>query len=166
MSVTATALGLTGYHWALLGAGMAAIMAGIGSCIGITICAKLTTGVMAEEPEKFGGLLVLTALPGTQGIYGFITAIMVVVLFGLLQKTQVPLAVGSRIFLATLPVTINCFVSAIYQGIVAAGGVKAVAKRGDVAGKAIVLPALVETYAVLSLIATIFLLLAVKALSF
>jgi V/A-type H+-transporting ATPase subunit K len=166
MSVTATALGLNGYNWALLGAGLAAILAGIGSCIGITLSAKLTAGVLAEEPEKFGGLLVLTALPGTQGIYGFITAIMVVVLFGLMQKTQVPLNIGTRIFFATLPVTINCFVSAIYQGIVAAAGVKAVAKRGDTAGKAIVLPALVETYAVLSLIATLFLLLAVKALKF
>lgn len=166
MSETARVLGLTGYHWALLGAALAAILAGIGSAIGITISAKLSAGVLAEEPEKFGGLLVLTALPGTQGIYGFITAIMVVVLFGLLQKTGVPLIVGTRIFIATLPVTINCTVSAIYQGIVSAAGVKAVAKRGDTAGKAIVLPALVETYAVLSLIATIFLLLAVQALKF
>ncbi|RJQ32374.1 MAG: V-type ATP synthase subunit K [Actinobacteria bacterium] len=163
MSSSATALGLTGYHWSLFGAGLAAILAGIGSCIGITIAAKLSAGVLSEEPEKFGGLLVLAALPGTQGIYGFITAIMVVVLFGLLQKTAIPLAVGSRIFIATLPVTINCFVSAIYQGIVSGAGVKAVAKKEDVAGKAIVLPALVETYAVLSLIATIFMLLAVRA---
>lgn len=161
-----TALGLTGYHWALFGAGLAAIIAGIGSCIGITIAAKLTAGVLAEEPEKFGGLLVLTALPGTQGIYGFITAVMVVVLFGLLNtgaSSAINLTTGTRIFFATLPVTVNCFVSAIYQGIVSAAGVRTVAKRGDAAGKAIVLPALVETYAVLSLIASIFLLMAVKA---
>ena len=161
-----TALGMTGYHWALLGAGLAAILPGIGSSIGVTMAAKMTAGVLSEEPEKFGGVLVLTAMPGSQGIYGFITAVMVVVLFNLLQPggaDKMTLFTGTRIFFATLPVTINCFASAIYQAITSSACIKAVAKKGEVAGKAIVLPALVETYAVLSLIASIFLLMAVAA---
>ncbi|HAW60062.1 MAG TPA: V-type ATP synthase subunit K [Actinobacteria bacterium] len=160
-----TFLWLNGYQWAVLAAGLSAIFGGIGSCIGITSAAKLSAGVLSEDPEKFGGLLVLSILPGTQGIYGFITAVLVVVFFGLLGGAgrDIVLAQGLRIFLACLPVMAMCLISAIFQGIVSTAGVGLVAKRGEEAGKGMVLSALVETYAVLSLIVSLFLLMSVKA---
>lgn len=154
-----TYLGLTGIHWAFVGAALAVIGGGMGSAMGITFAARIANGVLAEEPEKFGKLLILVALPGTQGIYGFITAVLVMVFFQLLGGgAKVPLSNGIQAFLACLPVVFVCFVSALYQGLTSAAGVVLVAKRGEESGKAIIFPAMVETYAVISLIATILLL--------
>lgn len=154
-----TFLGLTGIHWAFLGAALAVIGGGMGSAMGITFAAKIANGVLAEEPEKFGKLLVIVALPGTQGIYGFITAVLVMVFFGLLGgDAKIELTRGIQAFLACLPVVFVCFISAVYQGLTSAAGVGLVAKRGEESGKAIIFPAMVETYAVISLIASILLL--------
>ncbi|MDI6689828.1 MAG: V-type ATP synthase subunit K [Actinomycetota bacterium] len=157
-------LGLSGFQWALVGAAAAAIMGGIGSSIGITYIANVAAGILVEDPEKFGGLLPLCAIPGTQGIYGFITGVLVVFFFliggegGKLTSPQ-----GFQIFLACMPVCFACLVSAIYQGLTAVGAAGMVAKRIGEAGKALILPALVETYAALSLIISILLLLSIKA---
>lgn len=159
-----TFLGLSGFHWAILGATFAAVGGGIGSAIGITYVNNVGTGVLVEDPEKFGGILPLCVLPGTQGIYGFITAVMVVLFFGLLGGggTKIDGATGFLIFLACQPVCWNCLVSAIYQGLSAVAATGMVAKRMEEAGKALVFPVLVETYAALSLIISILLLLSIK----
>jgi len=158
-------LGLTGFHWALLGAGIAAIGGGIGSAIGITYVNKMASGIMVEDPDKFGPLLPLCAIPGTQGIYGFITAVLVVFFFEIFGGEGAKIAgkTGLEICLACQPVAWACLFSAMYQGLSAAGAAGMVAKRTEDAGKALILPALVETYAALSLIITIILLLSVKA---
>lgn len=160
-----TFLGLTGYSWALLGAAAAAIGGGSGSAIGITYIVHMGGGILTEDPDKFGPLLPLIAMPGTQGIYGFITGILVVIFFGLLGGGGPKLSpvVGFEIFLACLPVAFVCFLSAIYQGLSSVGAAPMVAKRTEEAGKALILPALVETYAVLSLIITIVFLLTIRA---
>ena len=160
-----TILGLNGYQWAVFGAGLAAMGGGIGSCIGIAQAAKMSAGVLAEDPDKFGGLLVLSILPGTQGIYGFITAVLVVVFFNLLTGggSEIKTAQGFLVFLACLPVAVNCLFSAIYQGQVSTAGVGLAAKRSEEVGKGMVLSALVETYAVLALIVSVFLLLSAQA---
>jgi V/A-type H+-transporting ATPase subunit K len=161
-----TLLGLSGGHWAIFGAALAAIGGGIGSSIGITYAAKLAAGVLAEDPDKFGGLLVLVALPGTQGIYGFITAILVVVFFNLLAGGAVDLSLvkGVLIFFGCLPVAFAALISGVYQGLTSAACVGLIAKRGEELGKAVVLPAMVETYAVLALIVTIFFLLVAQSI--
>ena len=143
--------GLTGLHWALLGAAIAVIGGGSGSAMGITYIANVAGGILTEMPDRFGPLLPLVVIPGTQGIYGFITAVM---------KPgsgweALPGWVGFQIFLACLPVAFVCFVSGAYQGLTSAGAAGIVAKRREEMGRALVLPALVETYAVLSLIVTI-----------
>lgn len=156
---------MNGNAWALIGAALAAIGGGVGSAVGITYASKIGTGVLSEDPEKFGRLLVLIVLPGTQGIYGFATAILVGAFFGFLTPgAQTNLAVGKgfAIFLATLPIAVVGFVSAIYQGLTSAAAISFVAKKPEEAGKAFVLPALVETYAVLALVATILLLNALR----
>jgi V/A-type H+/Na+-transporting ATPase subunit K len=157
-----TFAGLLGIHWALLGAAVAVIGGGIGSSMGITYIANVASGILTEDPDKFGPLLPIIAIPGTQGIYGFITGVLV----AFVMKPSggwntLPAINGFMIFLACLPVAFNCCISAIYQGLTSVGAAGMVAKRREEAGRALVLPALVETYAVLSLITTIILLVVV-----
>ena len=73
-----------GLLYALLGAGLAIILCGIGSSIGIGCVGREANGVLSEEPEKFGTMLLLVALPGTQGIYGFLTGFLVIMKIGIL----------------------------------------------------------------------------------
>jgi len=151
--------GLTGFQWVIFGAALAVIGGGIGSSMGITYIANVAAGILTEDPDKFGALLPLIAIPGTQGIYGFITGILVMTVMKPGAGWSVlPGYSGMLIFFACLPVAFNCLVSAIYQGLTASGAAGMVAKRTEDAGKALILPALVETYAVLSLITTIIML--------
>src|SRR5690554_7641804 len=66
-----------GLTWALMGAALAVGLAGIGSAMGVAIAGKAATGVLSEKPDLFGKVLVLQALPGTQGIYGFLMAVLI-----------------------------------------------------------------------------------------
>ena len=158
-------LGLSGTDWALLGAASASILGGCGSAIGITIASAVVSGIVSEDSEKFGRLLPIAAMPGTQGIYGFIGAILVAVLWNLLGGNAIKSGIeGFQIFLACQPVAWLCFVSAIYQGKTGASAAGIVARRSEDSGKALIFPALVETYAVLSLIVTILLLLSLQAI--
>lgn len=151
--------GLTGWQWAVFGAALAFIGGGMGSAIGITYVSNVASGVLVEDPDKFGSLLPLVAMPGTQGIYGLITAILVTIMFDL---PKVSAHTGMMIFFACLPVAFVCCVSAIFQGLTSASATGMVARRTEELGKALVLPALVETYAVFSLILTIFLFTRIK----
>jgi len=157
-----TFLMFAGVHWALIGAGVAFIGGAIGSSMGITYVANVGAGVLAEDPDKFGRLLPIIAMPGTQGIYGFITAFLVWVFFLRTPQLLANPSVGFQVFLSCLPVAFACFVSAIYQGLTGTGAAALIGKRAEAGGRAIILPALVETYAVLSLIISILLLLAIK----
>ena len=64
----------TGVSLAILGAALAALLAGIGSSIGVGIAGRAAAGVVTEDPEKFSKVLILQLLPGTQGIYGLLIA--------------------------------------------------------------------------------------------
>lgn len=157
-----TFLVFAGTHWALMGAGFAFIGGAIGSSIGITYAANVGAGVLAEDPDKFGRILPIVAMPGTQGIYGFITAFLVWVFFLKDPKLLASANVGFEVFLACLPVAFACFISAIYQGLTGMGAASLIGKRPEAGGRAIIFPALVETYAVLSLIISMLLLLTIK----
>ncbi|KAF0208724.1 MAG: ATP synthase subunit [Actinobacteria bacterium] len=153
--------GLSGVDWALMGAGSAAILGGIGSAIGITIASATVSGILSEDGTKFGKLLPIAAMPGTQGIYGFIAAVLVIVFFNLLGgNVDIAGPVGFKIFLACQPVAWLCLVSAIYQGMTGSSAAGIVA--ADQPAPALIFPALVETYAVLSLIVTILMLLSLQ----
>jgi len=142
--------GFDGLALALIGAAFASAIAGIGSTIGITIAGQTATGVVAEQPEKFGKLLVLTALPGTQAIYGFLVGFLVLLFTGVLAGEPKPLTTvqGWQVFAACLPIAFGGLYSGWYQGKVSGGGVQALAKDDSSLGKSIVLSALVETQAI------------------
>lgn len=149
---------------AILGGAVAVIMAGIGSIIGVGITGQAGAGVVSEEPEKFGKILVLQALPGTQGIYGFLGAVLALQKLGLLggQPADISVQTGLQIFFACLPIAVAGLFSAIYQGKVAASAVNMIAKKPETSGKGIIMAAMVETYAVIGLLATILLINGIK----
>jgi len=142
---------------AVLGAALAALLSGMGSAKGVGLVGQAGAGVVTEDPAKFGKVLILQILPGTQGLYGFLTAFLLLVQINIISGTFVPLSVekGLMYFAACLPVAIVGYFSAIAQGKTAASGVSIVAKRPDQSGKAITFAAMVETYAVLALLISI-----------
>ncbi len=153
----------SGLAIALLGCVVAALPAGIGSAIGIRYAATVASGVLAEDPKKFGSLFILVALPGTQGFYGFLGAFLAMMKLGVLgQLVPITLWQGVQMFAACLPVGLAGLTTAMWQGKVCAAGAELVAKRPTEGTKGVIFGALVETYAVLGLLATIFLQMGVR----
>lgn len=150
---------MLGLAFALGGAALAAGLAGVGSAIGVTTAGQAGAGVVSEDPDKFGRVLLFTALPGSQGIYGFLAAVIIANTTGVLTGSIVDITVGQgwQIFFAALPVGLTCLASAIYQGRLAAAGVNVMVRQPEAMGKGIILAAIVETYAILGLLVTILL---------
>ena len=145
---------------AIIGAALAAILPGIGSAIGVQMGGKAAAGVLSEKPELFGKLLILQALPGTQGIYGFLIAILLMVQIGMFGGNPINLteAQGWSYFGACMPITIVGLISAIYQAKTAVSAIHIVAKQPEASAKGMTMVALVETYAILALLASILIL--------
>lgn len=154
----------TGIAWAVLGAGIAAGLAGAGSGLGVGIAGQSASGVITQDPSKFARVLILQLLPGTQGIYGLLVAFIVLSKIGLLGggAADIDMAAGQMIFGACLPMGVAGLVTGWYQGKCSSACCGLIAKRPDQFGKSIILPAMVETYAILALLVSI---LAVNAIS-
>ncbi len=140
---------------ALMGAAVAVFLAGVGSAKGVGIAGEQAAGVISEKPDLFGQALVLQLLPGTQGIYGFLIGFIVLlkinVFGGMLDLTMTQ---GLLILMGCLPVGVVGLFSAIYQGRAAAAGICLLGKRADAGGQGISIAVMVETYAVLALLAS------------
>ena len=150
----------TGQNLALFGAALAAFFAGMGSAKGVGMVGEAASGVLTEDPSKFGKMLILQALPGTQGIYGLITAFLIIFKIGILgTPVELTVAEGGYFIFAALPIAVVGFYSAIKQAKVAISGVHLVAKRPDEVGKAITSAALVETYAIFAVLVSLMLVL-------
>jgi len=152
-----------GMALALLGVGLAALLAGIGSSIGIGLAGRSASGVLSEKPERYGQMFILVVLPGTQGFYGFLAAFLIMLqlnFFGTGGVPPVSPTLGWQILAASLPVGLTGLVSAIHQGRVCAAGALMAAKRPEMAFKAgVVYAVMVEVYAVLGLLVTMFIVL-------
>ncbi len=148
---------------ALIGAGMAALLAGIGSSIGIGFSARSAAGVLTEKPERYGQMFIMVVLPGTQGFYGFLAAFMAMLQMKFFDQSvtiEISRTVGWQVIMACIPVAFAGLVSAIYQGKICASGILLAAKRPEMAFKAgVIYAVMVEIYAVLGLLVTIFMLL-------
>ncbi|NLL21408.1 MAG: V-type ATP synthase subunit K [Firmicutes bacterium] len=151
---------MTGIVLAILGAALAVVLSGIGSAFGVGLVGQSAAGVITEDPDKFGQTLLLQALPGTQGIYGLLTGFIIMQRIGIIGGNLLPLTPeqGYSILMASLPIAIVGLLSAIYQGRAAAAGIGIVARRPEELGKAIIFAVMVETYAVLALLASIMML--------
>ena len=149
---------MLGLGLAILGAALSVGLAGVGSAIGVGLAGQAASGLVSEEPEKFGKALLLQALPATQGIYGFLGGFWIIIKIGLLGgATAIDPYVGLQLLFAALPIAIAGFASGMFQGKVSAAGIGILAKKPEQTGKGIILSAMVETYAVLGLLATILL---------
>ena len=139
---------------ALISAAIATVFAGIGSIRGVGMSAEAGMGVLAEDPSKFGKLLVLELLPGTQGLYGFIVSFLILMNIGIFGGINANIAseVGWLYIVASLPIAIGGLISGIAQGRVAAASVNIVAKNPNDWSKGMVLCIIVEFYAILSLL--------------
>lgn len=153
----------SGQNLALLGAALAAGLAGMGSAKGVGLVGEAASGLLTEDPTKFGKVLILQAIPGTQGIYGLITAFLIIFKIGLLgTPVELTVAQGAYFLMASLPIAIVGLYSGIKQGRVAASGIGLIAKRPDEVGKAITSAALVETYAIFAVLVSLLLVLFAK----
>ncbi len=126
----------------ILGLSLCMILCGCGSAIGLYKTGSAAAGVLAEDNKKFSKIIVLALLPATQGIYGFVLAVMKIGSVG----------AGWSLFGTMLGLGITGMVSAILQGITAASCIYAIGKNAAGSGKYVLFPAMIEFYAILSLV--------------
>ena len=145
----------SGTNLALLGAALAVALPCMGSAKGVGIVGEATGGLLSENPNMFGKALALQALPMTQGVYGMVAAFLILNNIGLFSGMKdLTMAQGAYFLMAALPIALAGFFSAIKQGRVAATGINLLSKRPGELGHAITSAALVETYAIFSLLIT------------
>lgn len=129
-----------------LGMGLMLALAGIGSCYGTTIAGNAAEGALKKDPSKSSGYMILSALPATQGLYGFLAF--------LLHFGKVSAETGMMWFVVGLAVGFVCLFSAIRQGQVCANGIMGISQGHDVQTNTMIYAALPEFYAILALVAT------------
>lgn len=147
---------MNGIVFALLGAALAVGLAGMGSAQGVGIAGQAAAGVVTEDPNKFAKVLILQLLPGTQGIYGLLIGFITLTQIGIMGgSSDISLIKGLLYLIACLPMAFVGYKSAIRQARASVSSISLVAKRPDQFGKAMIFPAMVETYAILALLISI-----------
>lgn len=133
-----------------LGLGLMLGLAGIGSCYGTTIAGGAAEGALKKDASKASGYMVLSALPATQGLYGFVAFLMTS------GKMAADTAVnGPLLFGIGLGVGLTCLFSAIRQGQICAAGIQGLSQGHDVQTNTMIYAALPEFYAILALVASL-----------
>ena len=135
---------------AYLGVVLMVGVAGIASAVGTAICGMTAVGAMKKNSSAFGSYMILSALPGSQGLYGFVCFFMVQ---GLLTA-DISMYQAAAVFGAGLLVGIVNLFAAIFQAKVCANGIAAIGNGHDVMGKTLILAAFPELYAILTVAAT------------
>ena len=145
---------------AIIGAALASFLSGMGSSKAVGMAGQAAAGVLTDNPSLFSKVLILQLLPATQGLYGLVVWFFALFTMGAFSGGIVPLSVteGLTIFVSCLPIAIGGWLSAIFQGRVAASAINVVAKKPDDWAKGIILCGIVEFYAILSLLASVLLL--------
>jgi V/A-type H+-transporting ATPase subunit K len=145
MSNTALILASTGLALMLL-------LSGIGSAIGVSMGGNATIGALKKNPDPFGSYMLLSALPGTQGLYGF-AGFFIVNSSGNISS-EMSLLQGALILAAGLALGIVALFSAFQQGRICANGIASIGSGHDVFGKTMVLAVFPELYAIIAFAAT------------
>ena len=156
-----TFLGLNGNAFAYLAMAFSLILTCIGSGRGVGMVGEAMSGVLIEDPDRFGSLMILQVIPGTNGIYGFLITFIILTNSGLMGGgVTLPLNTGILLFFSSLPIGIVGSITAVFQARVAVGGVNLVAKRPDQLSKAMISAVMVETYQILALLISMLMVLA------
>ena len=138
---------------AYVGVALMVGLAGIASAIGTAICGQAAVGAMKKNGGAFGSYMVLSALPGSQGLYGFVCFFMVTGIYNLITP-EISMIQGAAVLGIGLLVGMVNLLAAIYQGKVCANGIAAIGNGHDVMGKTLILAAFPELYAILTVAAT------------
>jgi V/A-type H+-transporting ATPase subunit K len=155
---TGSPMASLGPVWVFAGAILVIVFGGLGSAIGIRISGSQAAGVLSEKPELFGKMFVMMALPGTQGFYSFVCGIMIILLSGVMNKgAMISNAKGLALLTVGVGVGVVEWLSAVIQGQAAAVAESLTGRQPSASGQAILIPALVETYAVIALVSGILL---------
>ena len=156
-----------GLALALLGSGLAVGLSCVGSAKGTGIAGEAGTGLLCEDPSKSGKVMILQLLPGTQGLYGmavfFVALIRMSFMGNISLAAGMSIEVGCQFFAACMPMALGGLLSAIAQGRVAAGSINILAKKPDDWSKGMVLCITVEFYAILSLLASMLMIINISA---
>ena len=142
-----------------LGVAIAVGLPAIGSAMGVSTAGVAAAGLISEDPKKFSRAFILEILPGTQGFYGFIAGMLIMIGTKMIGGGALDLApgIGMAALVAAIPAALQGFTS-YYQGLVSASGVAAIAKREETFGSCVLLAVMVETYAILGFLSTFLLL--------
>lgn len=140
-------------YLAYIGVALMVAMSGIGSSFGVSFPANASVGAMKKNKGAFGSYMILTALPGTQGLYGFVCFyLMRDFLTPAISVMQAAAILGMGLFVGFV-----CLFSSMRQGQVCANGVAAIGNGHNVMGNTLILAAFPELYAILT-VAGVFLL--------
>ena len=155
---------MIGIVYAIIGAAIASGLAGIGSSIGVARVGRTGAGLVAQDGSQFGSILLFSALPGSQAVYGMLAAILILQNTGVLSGA--PKAVtpeqGLMLLFAGLPVALTCLASGMFQGYTISSGIQIIAKDKTRTVQVIILAAMVETFAIFGLLVTILMINGVK----
>ena len=135
---------------AYIGVAFAVGLSGIASAFGVTIAGNAAIGSMKKNPDAFGNYMILCAIPGTNGLYGFLG-------YFLLKNflvTEITMFQAAAIFAAGLALGCVNWFAANRQAQVCANGIAAIGSGYDVFGKTLILAAFPELYAIVALAAT------------
>jgi len=149
-----------GLPFAFFGAGLATILASIGSILGVSMVGQAGAGLVSEKPDLAGKVITLAVLPGSQGLYGMVISLLFIFNYASVINGEVGISLtqGMTLFFAFLPVAFTCLTSAPFQAKVCSAGMHMLAKDGRLAGRVITMAALVETYALLGFLISFFML--------
>ena len=147
--------------WVALAVGLAAVIPGLVSAMSVHMVGVAAAAVTAEDPKKWSKLFVLEVIPGTQGFYGFIAGMLLMMGSGLFGGTLKAGVVGAAALVAMVPAIVQSF-TAYYQGKVCLAGVSAMAKRPEAFTPSVIYAVMVETYAILGFITSFLLLIGLK----
>lgn len=141
---------------AYLGVALMVGLTGVGSCIGVTICGNAAVGSLKKNPDALGQYIGLTALPSSQGLYGFVGFFLANGAIGKLAEagTLTPLAAWAILGVGLALGVVGLF-SAVRQAQVCANGIQAIANGHNVFGGTMVVAVFPELYAILALLVTI-----------
>lgn len=141
---------------AYLGVALMVGLTGIGSCIGVTICGNATVGAMKKNPDALGQYIGLSALPSSQGLYGFVAFFLTKGAIDALVAAGGITAVAAWAILAVgLALGVVGMYSSIRQAQVCANGIQAIGAGHNVFGGTMVMAVFPELYAILALLVTI-----------
>lgn len=139
-------------------AAVSAILGFVGSAIGMGVAGQAAAGVASEKPQLFGKLLLMQALPGSQGIYGLVGAFLILNFAGVFAGETATVAAGWQFLMAALPIGVAGLFSGVLQGRVSASGIAMIARDESRVAQAMILSAMVETWAIFGVLISFILL--------